>query len=73
MRDPQELRIITENELHELPDGARVVDDQGYQWERGGDWWILDHSHTVILTQDLWATSRHVCHLVPYSATAALK
>lgn len=50
MRDPQELRIITENELHELPDGARVVDDQGYQRERGGDWWRLDHSHTVILT-----------------------
>ena len=71
--NPKELKIISERDLERLPDGARVTDDQGFEWERAGDWWRLDHSHMVLRSWELWACSRYLCQLVPYSPDDALK
>ena len=73
MSDPQEMRVLTERELEVLPDGAVVVDDEGYRWERGGDWWRLEQAHMVLRSWELWAISRHVCQLVPFSPAAVLE
>ena len=39
--------------LQAQPDGSQVVEPDGSVWERGGDYWLLVRSHTVITTQEL--------------------